>query len=395
MNYYAIAIGKKTGIYLTWDECSKYVIGYKNAKYKKFSNVNDAEEFYKKYHNGNLPKNLNYKDDEYAEMVRFINRKERICQICGKPFKPPTAKGGIGKKKDISWCYTCKSHKIKGYSLPIIIKIKEETGCEDPFDFIKNNPDVAFQIKCNINKEKETQAALKTSMSAAEWRKLKRVNKKDTRKEHITQQKRKEKEFARTTSFGYENKEKLRLAMEVEHGKYHNDNFIPLFIKKEFGAAKDILKVTGAKNNPKIFYHCKRCDEDYTVYWNNYLKKKGHNCSALISSGEAIIADYLKSIGIKFLTQRDTLSCINPDTGYVMPYDFELPDYKVLIEVQGEQHRTFVERFHVDEEGFLYQKKKDLYKKEFAIKHGYKLIEIWYEDFANDSYKNVISKALM
>ena len=43
--YYAVARGIKPGIYLTWDECSKNVKGYKQAIYKKFERIEDANKF--------------------------------------------------------------------------------------------------------------------------------------------------------------------------------------------------------------------------------------------------------------------------------------------------------------------------------------------------------------
>ena len=77
-----------------------------------------------------------------------------------------------------------------------------------------------------------------------------------------------------------------------------------------------------------------------------------------------------------------------------MPYDFEIIGKRILIEVQGEQHRSFIPRFHVTEEGFEYQKKRDEYKKSFAEGKGYKLIEIWYDELENEAYKNKIIDAL-
>ena len=43
--YYAVRQGRTTGIFLTWDECKKSVIGYKNAIYKSFLTKEEAEEF--------------------------------------------------------------------------------------------------------------------------------------------------------------------------------------------------------------------------------------------------------------------------------------------------------------------------------------------------------------
>ena len=45
MKYYAVKIGRKTGIFDTWDECKEYVDGYEGALYKSFSNYLDAVNF--------------------------------------------------------------------------------------------------------------------------------------------------------------------------------------------------------------------------------------------------------------------------------------------------------------------------------------------------------------
>jgi len=45
MSFYAVAKGRTNGIFLSWKDCSQSVKGYKNAKYKKFSTKEEAEEF--------------------------------------------------------------------------------------------------------------------------------------------------------------------------------------------------------------------------------------------------------------------------------------------------------------------------------------------------------------
>ena len=44
----AIAIGKKTGIFETWEECQKLTSGVKGAKYQSFTTKKEAEEYLKK-----------------------------------------------------------------------------------------------------------------------------------------------------------------------------------------------------------------------------------------------------------------------------------------------------------------------------------------------------------
>lgn len=44
-NYYAVRKGKTPGIYFTWDDCNAQVKGFKGAEYKKFSSLEDANNF--------------------------------------------------------------------------------------------------------------------------------------------------------------------------------------------------------------------------------------------------------------------------------------------------------------------------------------------------------------
>lgn len=46
--YYVVWSGKQTGIFESWDECRKQVIGVKGAKYKSFPSKQEAEAAFKK-----------------------------------------------------------------------------------------------------------------------------------------------------------------------------------------------------------------------------------------------------------------------------------------------------------------------------------------------------------
>lgn len=64
--YYVVWVGRKEGIFTSWDTCKDSVNGVKGAKYKSFTTKEEAEVAYKKgwqsYYNGgngtNLPKQL-------------------------------------------------------------------------------------------------------------------------------------------------------------------------------------------------------------------------------------------------------------------------------------------------------------------------------------------------
>lgn len=43
--YYAVRVGRKTGIFTSWEECKAQIDGYKCASYKSFKTKKEAEEF--------------------------------------------------------------------------------------------------------------------------------------------------------------------------------------------------------------------------------------------------------------------------------------------------------------------------------------------------------------
>jgi ribonuclease HI len=45
MPYYAVARGRKNGIFSTWDDCKKQVIGFSGSIYKKFESATEANSF--------------------------------------------------------------------------------------------------------------------------------------------------------------------------------------------------------------------------------------------------------------------------------------------------------------------------------------------------------------
>lgn len=320
MKYYAVAKGRKTGIFTTWGECERQVKGFSGAVFKSFETEAEAKRFL----SGN----------------KFLS-KDRCCVLCQKPMV---------RKSEL--CTTCKRRKRElaevlggkiSVSNTLLLSAKSIYKCDDVFKFLADNPEKVWAV---IRKPRNERRLLKHDY----------------------------KEQARETK------------------RYNKGDSIPEYIKTLFGDTKTVISVTGAKNNPNIIYVCRKCGETLYTRYNDYKAHTGHNCDGIKSSGEVIVEQFLKKNGIAYKTQRDTLCCTNPDTGFVMPYDFEIVGKKVLIEVQGNQHRQFIPRFHVSQEAFDYQVKKDRYKKEFAESKGYRLIEVWYEDLNEDRLKELIGR---
>jgi len=358
MKFYAVAKGRKPGIYLTWEECKKQTSHFRGARFKSFDNVPDAEAYYASLNNGVLPDQRDYSDIKFQEkkMADVEQKNVDNCLLCDRPFKQQ--RGRNNTRKATALCRSCKSRQsalrskvkhitngqIGWVSANELVYIKLHCECSDPFDYMLSHPEVIFDAK-------------KHAETGLVHRQLK------------------------------ENRANIQnLADRIG---------TPSYIKKLLGTDKELVKVEGDPRDPRITFRCKRCEEDFTMRYKTLVKHKGHDCSALISTGESVVQSYLRELGVQYLTQRETLKCVNSETGHAMPYDFELPQHKIIIEVQGEQHRTFNERFHVDMDGFEYQKLKDARKKQFAIQAGYTFLEIWYPDIESGKYKKIISDAII
>lgn len=91
-----------------------------------------------------------------------------------------------------------------------------------------------------------------------------------------------------------------------------------------------------------------------------------------------------------------TLRVINPITKGRMFFDNEIPEYKLLIEVHGDQHYSEIK----DSDFWLGNKTskqfleelqwRDRYKKKYAIVHGYKYIALGWWQILNGTYKDII-----
>lgn len=53
---YAVAVGRRVGLVYTWNECSSLVKGYPGAKFKGFTNTDEAQQFLDQYANGSNDK---------------------------------------------------------------------------------------------------------------------------------------------------------------------------------------------------------------------------------------------------------------------------------------------------------------------------------------------------
>lgn len=73
MAYYAVKTGNRPGIYASWDECRKHVVGVKGSKFLKFPTREDAELW---LHADHVPSSVPFpKDDEKDEELSSLAKE--------------------------------------------------------------------------------------------------------------------------------------------------------------------------------------------------------------------------------------------------------------------------------------------------------------------------------
>lgn len=84
---YAVKRGLKTGLFNSWDECKKQVTGVKGARFKGFTDVNEAEKWLlgEAASGQELPKSINNSFDDAADYIIYTD---------GSCLKNPAGPGG-------------------------------------------------------------------------------------------------------------------------------------------------------------------------------------------------------------------------------------------------------------------------------------------------------------
>ncbi len=120
----------------------------------------------------------------------------------------------------------------------------------------------------------------------------------------------------------------------------------------------------------------KQIQLDYRDLKRKYkrLKKLIFRRKKDVSRGEYIVRKKLNCEGVNFEQEKTFPGCCDKRK---LRFDFYIPKYKILIEVQGRQHYEYVPHFHKNNKiNFLNQQKRDQIKRNFCEESGYQLIEI-------------------
>lgn len=141
----------------------------------------------------------------------------------------------------------------------------------------------------------------------------------------------------------------------------------------------ELLSEEYTKNTDILRFRC-RCGREFAASWNA-VAQNGQTrcavCSQKVSKGELAISEWLDACGIEYTPQKKFFQC-----GGTRPYpfDFYLPEFRICIEFDGEQH-TRPAAFMGGEKAFVELTARDAVKNAYCEAHGLTLIRISYKDF--------------
>lgn len=147
-----------------------------------------------------------------------------------------------------------------------------------------------------------------------------------------------------------------------------------------------------------VVWHCKcdcggECDVPSNLLKNGVVK----SCGCISSYGEAIIEMCLKRMNVSYEKHKGFDTCRNALTGYMLYFDFWLPDKNVLIEYDGEQHYGYMSaNTWNDESNFKSVLLRDKIKNDWCQLNCIPLIRIPFSENKNlneDFLSAIIAKA--
>lgn len=131
------------------------------------------------------------------------------------------------------------------------------------------------------------------------------------------------------------------------------------------------------------------CPKGHTYYSNFHnFKNSGSRCPRCFQSkGENFISEILNKNNVKFIREHTFKDCKHIK---LLPFDFYLPEFNILIEYDGEQHFSLKHSF--SEESFVSTQRNDNIKNQYCKDNNIKLVRIPYWEF--DNIENILEKEL-
>ncbi|SIP85823.1 Restriction endonuclease [Pacmanvirus A23] len=132
---------------------------------------------------------------------------------------------------------------------------------------------------------------------------------------------------------------------------------------------------TFLQSNNKYIFLCNECNNEFSAFIY-HINNMGVWCPCIHNKTEAKLYEFLKRNNYNVTRQPKFSWCKNDATGRLLPYDFLVEEFKLIIELDGGQHFKQVMDWKSPEE----QQKRDLYKMKCANEREYTVIRILQND---------------
>ena len=151
--------------------------------------------------------------------------------------------------------------------------------------------------------------------------------------------------------------------------------------KAKYWSKKNILTPRQVRicSNKKFYFECEKGHEFYMTPANIKINRW---CKFCVNKTEEKM---FKSLSKKYPTLIHNYRaewCKNKLTGRILPFDFSIPELKILLELDGDQHFSHLRNWGDPKENHI----RDVYKMKIANKNGYRMIRILQMDVYNDKY---------
>lgn len=132
-----------------------------------------------------------------------------------------------------------------------------------------------------------------------------------------------------------------------------------------------------AKDNSYLWLCQCDCGNYTKLTTSEFYKTNSCGCQKGFTQGEQKVLDFLQKHLINYVREYSFKDCLS-DKGFLLRFDFYLPDYNCCIEIDGRQHREIVSRFG-GEKAFIQLQNNDKIKNEYCNLNNIHLIRIPYE----------------
>ena len=136
---------------------------------------------------------------------------------------------------------------------------------------------------------------------------------------------------------------------------------------------------------------CSKCSKSYL--WDKKYKlfrRKGNKPNTKYKSQHTLYSVCKLLYGKVF--QEVAFPRCYSEKGSLLRFDIYIPDKRILIEYQGDEHYKFIRFFHRTKREYKAMLRRDFTKKAFCVKYGYVFIEFTQKD--NVSYPHEVKERI-